>query len=157
MCIIINKTKCDVDILMVISKDFLNEGISEYRRKLNEEPDTLMRQYYSGIIKGLEIAYAELTKPPKSKNEIESEKKDQIFNPNKIFRVIVDYYVDKQGKSRDEAEQIAIKTIKDQQQKRMNQFLTNQKLETVCHKCDLVQPSINIQCHNCGIVMGDLS
>lgn len=116
---------------MGIRKDWLDEQISSYKTKGYEEPDSLKKKFYEGIVMGLEIARKELTKPPRTKSEIEAEKKNKIFDPNKVYSDVVMYYMNKsdfikeypdENIRKQKANEIAMKVVHDQQQKRMDKF-----------------------------------
>ncbi|MCV0393671.1 MAG: hypothetical protein K5790_10355 [Nitrosopumilus sp.] len=116
---------------MGIRKDWIDEEIGHYKEKMYEEADSLKRKYYEGIVMGLEIARKELTKPPRTKAEIELEKKNKIFDPNKMYDDIVTFYMN-QKKFIDQypdieirkkkANEIALQKCQEEQQKRMNQY-----------------------------------
>lgn len=116
---------------MGIRKDWIDEQISSYKDKEDEEDNEFKKEYYHGIVIGLEIARKELTKPPRTKAEIESDNKKKVFDPDKMYSTIVTFYMN-QNKfiqqypdiniRKQKSNEIAMGKVKDEQQKRMNHF-----------------------------------
>jgi hypothetical protein len=116
---------------MGIRKDWIDEQISSYKTSSDNESDSLKRRYYDGIVMGLEIARKELTKPPRTKQEIANEKKMKIFDPNKMYDDIVKFYMFQQKfieqypdieVRKRKANEIALSKCQEEQQKRMNHY-----------------------------------
>lgn len=94
---------------MTISKDFLINKI-ENASKIKDEYNTNDDQkslMYQGMILAYQDCLTELTKPP--------EKKQKVLDINKTFENILRYYIEKQGYTKEHANEIAIQVIKDQQ------------------------------------------
>lgn len=99
---------------MVITKDWLKTQLDESIQKakeFEENKDYDRGNIELGKIKAFEITFKKLTEPPTKKIEKKS------FDASKGFESIVKYYVDKKGYSIERANEIAMKTINDQQQR----------------------------------------
>lgn len=97
---------------MVITKDWLNSKLEESRNKakeFEEKKDFDRGNIELGKVQAFEIAYNKLTEPPTKKIE------KKHFDADKAFESIVRYYVDKKGYTVDHANEIARKSVSEQQ------------------------------------------
>lgn len=109
---------------MPINKIWLNEKINESlerQRRFEENKD-----YDRALIEqGKSVAYTEslkkLTETPEPKKTIEG-KSD--FDPDKTFEEIVRYYIDVKKFTKEHANEIAMKVVSDQKQKRLESNLS---------------------------------
>ena len=105
---------------MVLSKSWFDNAIRIYTKSRDDTFDSIKLARYNGILEGLNLAYAELIKPPGAKSE--SSKKE--INIEKGYETIVKYYMNNDAfiiKYPDEnirkqkANEIAMKKMDEQQ------------------------------------------
>ena len=108
---------------MTISKDWLQVQMEIASRK-KEEMQKLMDDdkepqvhplTCQGMVMAFQMCYTELTQPPKQQ---EKKAEEKIFDRDKVFADIVKYYVSK-NYSLEHANEIAMKAVQDQEQKRL--------------------------------------
>lgn len=88
---------------MTITKAWLEEQI-------NNEVDAAAKTAY-------QRCYAKLTEAPNKTTPTQ-----KIMDHDKVYADIVKYYIEKKGYTPEQANQVALKVVEEQQQKRMNEF-----------------------------------
>lgn len=97
---------------MVITKDWLNSQLEESRKKakeFEENKDFDRGNIELGRVQAFEITYQKLTEPPSKKIE------KKRFDSDKAFESIVRYYVDVKHYTVEHANEIAKKSVEQQQ------------------------------------------
>lgn len=97
---------------MVITKDWLKSQLDEAIQKakqFEENKDYDRGNMELGKVKAFEITFQKLTEPPTKKIE------KKTFDSDKAFESIVRFYVDKKGYTVEHANEIAKKSVEQQQ------------------------------------------
>lgn len=96
---------------MVVTKIWLIDKMKESVKELEDQEDPQKIAFSLGKKEAYQNCFNELTKPPTKK--ITNKKID----PDKGYESIVKYYMDKKGYTKEHANEIAMKSIKDQKQR----------------------------------------
>ena len=97
---------------MVITKDWLKSLLDESIKKakqFEENKDYDRGNIELGKVQAFEITYQKLTEPPAKKIE------KKTFDADKAYEAIVRYYVDQKGYTIEHANEIAKKSVEQQQ------------------------------------------
>ena len=100
---------------MVLTKIWIAEQITDYESRKSNSTDPSETIRLDGIIQGLKLVYVKLVEPP-IKPETSKQRNIDI---EKGYENIVKFYMEKKGYTKEQANEIAIKVMSDQNQTRL--------------------------------------
>jgi len=99
---------------LTLSKQWLDDEIAKWVIKKDEQTTQYEMYRITGIIQGLKLAFVELTKSPQKATKPKKE-----IDVDKAYESIIRFYIDKKGYTKEQANKIAMKCVKDQKQERL--------------------------------------